>query len=167
MSKYLESAAATSQTDWSTIILTAAATLIGGVLLLIFTESVKLFVIQPLKAYRDHIEFILDRLDYHVNYMTNFFSEKPDDEEFGKIREIQKDFRSAATQLNAKYASISMKWLLIRLRWIPSKKDAREIYGELIFLSNNIPKASRTNDNNDPIKKNHEAIEIIKNKLVR
>lgn len=33
------------QTDWLTIILTATTTLVGGVLLLIFTESIRLFVI--------------------------------------------------------------------------------------------------------------------------
>ena len=165
MSNQLESAA--HQTDWLTIVLTAAATLIGGVLLLIFTESIRLFVIQPLKAYRDHVELILDRLDYHANYMTNFFSEKPDDEERGKIREIQGDLRSAATQLNAKYASISMKWLLIRLGWIPDKNDIAEMHGKLIFLSNNFPKVSRTDDKRDPIMKNDEAIEAIKSKLVK
>lgn len=155
------------QTDWLTIVLTAAVTLIGGVLLLIFTESVRLFVIQPLKAYRDHVELILDRLDFHANYMTNFFSETPDKEEREKIQEIQKDFRSAATQLNAKYASISMKWLLVKLGWIPSKKDKEEIHGKLIFLSNNFPKASRTRDTNDPIANNDRAIEFIKSKLLK
>lgn len=155
------------QTDWLTIVLTAAATLIGGVLLLIFTESIRLFVIQPLKAYRDHVELILDRLDFHANYMTNFFSEKPEKEEREKIQEIQKDFRSAATQLNAKYASISMKWLLIKLKWIPSRKDEEEVHGKLTFLSNNFPEVSRTHDSNDPIMNNHQAIEFIKSKLVK
>lgn len=155
------------QTDWLTIVLTAAATLIGGVLLLIITESIRLFVIQPLKSYRDHVELILDRLDYHANLMTNFFSEQPEKEELEKMREIQKDFRSAATQLNAKYASISMKWLLIKFRWIPTKKDKEEVHGKLIFLSNNFPKVSRTHDTNDPIMNNDKAIEFIKSKLIK
>ncbi len=113
------------------------------------------------------MEFILDRLDFHANYMTNFFSEEPKKEEREKIQEIQKDFRSAATQLNAKYASISMKWLLIKFGWVPSKKDKEEVHGKLIFLSNNFPRASRMRGTNDPIMKNDQAIETIKSKLIK
>ena len=93
------------------ILLTSAVTLISGLVLLIISEFIRLLIVVPLKKYRDHVEFVLDRIDFHSNYVTNFFSEDPNDEEKELMRQISKDFRKAATLLNTLYASISMKKL--------------------------------------------------------
>lgn len=153
--------------DGLQILLTAAATLIGGALLLLFGEFMKILVIIPLKNYRDHVQLILDRLDYHANFITNFFSENPSAEELEHKRSIIKDFRSAATKLNSAYAGISMRKYLVKLRLLPKPENVREAYGRLIFISNNMPTRGRdSNDELNPITLNHEASEKIKEMLV-
>lgn len=111
---------------------------------------------------RAHVEFITDRLDFYVNYLTNFFSENPSDDELELMKRIRKDLRSAATQLNAIYASISLKKLFIKFHLVPSRIDIDKIYRNLILLSNNLPIASRVVKGHDPIMVNNDAVDKIK-----
>lgn len=149
------------------LLLTAAVTLIGGVLLFIFGEFAKVLIVQPLQKYMEHIQLIRDRLDFYSNQVTNYFSEKPDKEEWELIQTINADFRSAATQLGARYAGIAQRGFLIKLRVIPTPQNIHEAYGGLIFLSNNLPR--RRHDDRDskhnPIMLNLDAIAKIKEAL--
>jgi hypothetical protein len=148
------------------VIFTAAATLIGGVLLLLFGEFMKILVIIPLKSYKDHVQLILDRLDYHANFITNYFSENPSDEELAHKRSIIKDFRSAATKLSSTYAGISLRRWLVKVKLLPDLDVIEEIHKNLIFISNNMPTTGRVGNNEtDPIMRNHEASEKIKRLL--
>ncbi len=152
--------------EWLQILMTAAVTLLGGIVLLVTSEFIKLLVITPLKQYRDHVQFILDRLDFHAGYVTNFFSEEPSEEERELMRQISKDFRTAATKLNAVYAGVTLKKTLEKWKLLPKRDDINNAYGKLLLLSNNLPRASRSTHGRDPILTNHEAMEDIK-KLLR
>lgn len=145
------------------IVLTAALTLIGGTLLFVFGEFVKVLVVVPLQKYKEHVQLVRDRVDFYSNRVTNFFSAEPDDEEWELIRRISADFRSSATQLSSKYAGISWRKLLVKFRIIPSAEKLDEAYRSLIFLSNSIPREGRdSNREIDPIMLNHEHIEKVK-----
>lgn len=153
--------------EWIQISMTAAFTLLGGIVLLIASELIKLLIVVPLKKYRDQVEVIIDKLDYHANYITNFFSEDPSPEEKELMQQIRRDFRAAATQLNAVYASISYKKLLIRTRLVPNKEEVRTAFRSLIFISNNLPRVSRERGGRDQITQNSDAIDKIKESLHR
>ena len=146
------------------IIITAAVTLIGGVLLFIFGEFARVLVVLPLQKYNEQVQLIRDRLDFYANRVTNYFSEKPDDEEWKLIQQISADFRSGATQLGSKYAGISWRKLLIKVRIIPKPEKIEEAYRYLMLLSNNLPRKGRdkVDSKHDPIMINHDAIEKVK-----
>ena len=105
--------------DLMQIFLTAALTLLGGTLLFIVGEFTKVLVVIPLQKYKEHVQTTLDRVDFYANRITNFFPEKPSDEEWDLIGQISTDLRSAATQLRSKYVVISMRGLLIKMKLIP------------------------------------------------
>jgi hypothetical protein len=153
--------------DLLKIFLTAALTLFGGTLLLVFGEFVKVLVVVPLQKYREHVQVTRDRLDFYANQITNFFPASPSDEEWDRIRQISRDLRSAATQLSSKYAGISSRRLLIKMKIIPSAKKLAEAYGSLIFLSNSIPRhGERLDGEHDPIIMNNDHIERAKAALM-
>jgi len=58
-------------TDWKTIILTAAATLIGGTILFGISEFIKILVLLPLQKYREHVQLVLDRVDMYAYHCVN------------------------------------------------------------------------------------------------
>lgn len=154
--------------DLLQIVLTTAFTLIGGTLLFVFGEFVRVLVVVPLQKYKEQVQLTLDRIDFYANRVTNYFSEKPNDEEWELIQQIVADFRSAATQLSSKYAGISMRRLLIRMKIIPSVEKLDETYKSLVFLSNNIPRHGRrdADTEHDPIMMNHDAMEKAKTALI-
>lgn len=153
--------------DLLKIFLTAALTLLGGTLLLVLGEFIKVLVVVPLQSYKEHVQITLDRIDFYSNQITNFFPAKPNDEQLKLIRQISGDFRSAATQLRSKYAVISSRKLLIKMKIIPSSDKLAEVYGSLIFLSNSIPRhGERVDGEQDPIMMNHDHIERAKAALI-
>ena len=83
--------------DLLQIFLTAALTILGGIVLFIFGEFAKVLIVQPLQKYTEQVQLIRDRLDFYANRVTNYFSEEPNDEEWKLIQQINADFRSVAT----------------------------------------------------------------------
>ena len=150
--------------DLLQITLTAAFTIIGGIILFVFGEFAKVLIVQPLQKYNEQVQLILDRLDFYANRVTNYFSEEPNDEEWKLIQQINEDFRSAATQLSSKYAGIMRRKLLIRLKIIPTPEKVEEAYKNLMVLSNNLPRRGRRDRDaeHDPIMVNHDAIDKVK-----
>lgn len=146
------------------IALTAALTLIGGIILFIFGEFAKVLIVQPLQKYNEQVQLIRDRLDFYANRVTNYFSEEPNEEEWKLIQQINGDFRSAATQLSSKYAGIARRKLLIKLKIIPPPEKIDEAYRHLMLLSNNLPRRGRheRDAEHDPIMINHDAIDKVK-----
>jgi len=150
-------------TELENIVLTAALTLFGGMILFILSEFVRVLIVVPLQRYKEHVQVVFDRVDFYSNRLTNFFSADPGEEELQLMRQISSELRSAATQLNSKYATISWRSLLIKLHIVPSAEELQKAYGGLVFLSNNLPREGRTsNDAIDPIMKNNDRIDEIK-----
>ncbi len=150
------------------IILTAGVTLLGGTLLFVFGEFVKVLIITPTQKYKEQVQVTLDRVEFYSNQLTNFFSDKPDKKELERMRQISADLRSAATQLKSKYTVISFNRLLVIIRLIPSKKQLGDVCGCLIFLSNNLPQPGRPRNRDpkyDQITLNNDRIEEIKKLL--
>lgn len=152
--------------DLVQIFLTSALTLIGGTLLFLFGEFIKVLVVVPLQKYKEQVQLTFDRLDFYANRVTNFFSAEPTEEEWELMQQISGDFRSAATQLSSRYANISLRTLLTKFKIIPSAEKLKEAYGSLILLSNNLPREGRdSNKEIDPIMINHEQIEKVRSAL--
>ncbi len=141
--------------DTLKILLTASATLIGGVILFILGEFVRTLVIIPLQKYKEHVEIVLDRLDYYANYYTRVHGKGLGDEQLAEMTSYKSHMRSAASQLQAKYALISSKWLLVKLKIVPPAVNINQAHGALIYLSNSIlfedevdPHQSASNNSN-------------------
>lgn len=124
--------------DAEKIILTAAVTLIGGMVLFIISEYIRVFILVPVQKLNEQIQIAIGKVDFHCNMLTNYFPKEPSEEERKTIHEIKKDLRSAATQLNSKYSVISWKKHLIRLKLIPSAENIDIAYSGLIYLHNSI-----------------------------
>lgn len=107
--------------DIENIILTACATLIGGVLLLIVSELFKVLVIVPTQKTREQIQVVLSQVDFYSNRLTNFFSAEPTEHEIDIIKSITQDLRKAATDLQSKYELVYMKKPLALLKILPSQ----------------------------------------------
>lgn len=124
--------------DIEKIILTACATLIGGVILLILAELLKSFIMSPIQKLKEQAQIVLSKIDFHSNMLTNFFSATPSKDELSNIRTIRRDLREAATELKSKYKMIPFKRFMHFLRFIPSNERIDVAYRGLIYLHNSI-----------------------------
>jgi len=147
--------------DLATIVITAAATLIGGMVLFIASEFIRVTIIIPAQNLRDQIQFALSRIDFHSNMLTNFFPAEPTEEEWQTILGIKKDLRTAATELKSKHAVISWKPFLSLLRFIPQKGNIQIAYQGLIYLHNSILYTGRRDIVINEIEMNHNQIERV------
>lgn len=152
-------------TNWETITLTAAVTLIGGTFLFGISEFVKVLVLLPLQKYREQVQIVLDRVDFYTNRITNYFPPNPSKEELQLMAQITADFRSAATGLNSTYVCISLRKPLIRLGVIPTSKKVQDAYGALMYLSNSVLIRSAA-DGVDTPTENHKMVDRVKSALV-
>lgn len=125
-------------TELQKIFLTSTLTLLGGVLLLVAGEVLKLLVIVPIQKFNEQVQVVLDRVDYYSNRLCNHFSAKPSREELELIRNIKADLRAGATQLSSKYRIISGRKLLVKCRMLPTPDKIQEAYGSLMYLQNSI-----------------------------
>jgi hypothetical protein len=150
--------------QWQIIIFTSACTLIGGTLLFVISEFVKVLVAAPLHKYREHVQLTIDRLDYYSKWICNYFPVKPTEEEKRLKNQIENDLRSAATQLKSKYAIISFKRPLVALRLIPEPQKIANAYHSLIYLHNSLISSQEADDHNNA-RNNHDEIETIKHSL--
>lgn len=147
------------------IVLTAALTLIGGVILFILSEFVRILVVIPLQKYNEQVQLTLNILDFYSNRLCNHFSAKPDAEEQKLIDTIKDKLRSGATRINSKYNSISLRHILVWLKLIPSGEKIQEVYGALIYLHNSILYEGEVDEYNNT-SENRQKIEIVKNSLL-
>ena len=150
------------------IALTAAFTLIGGVVLFVVGKAIEVLVVIPLQRYKEQAQLALERVDFYSNQLTNYFSDEPDEAERVRMRELSFELRAVATQLKAKYVVISWRRLLVKAKVIPSRADLDRAFGNLILLSNNLPRASREKGRTveqSPINVNSKAIEQIQSVL--
>jgi hypothetical protein len=148
-------------TNWETITLTAAVTLIGGTILFGISEFIKVLVLVPLQRFREHVQLVLDRTDFYANRITNYFPTNPSDRDKQLMEQITADFRSAATGLSSTYVSISFHKTLVKFHIIPSPEKIHKAYGALMYLSNSILIRGQDNEVDTPTN-NNKQIEIIK-----
>ena len=124
--------------DVEKILFTACATLIGGVVLLVMTELLKVFVIAPAQKTREQIQIVLSRVDFYSNKLTNFFSAEPTEQEIDVIKSITKDLREAATDLKSNYTLVPMKKFLSLIKVLPNQERIDVAFTGLIYLHNSI-----------------------------
>lgn len=148
--------------DIEIIIYTACATLIGGVILLVITELIKVVIVLPVQKTKERMQVALSRVDFHCNLLTNFFSANPDDDERSRIRLIQKELREAATDLNAQYTLVPMKKVLATLGILPDQKRINTAFEGLMYLHNSILYEGRREYITNLIEMNDNRIERIK-----
>ncbi|TWP07756.1 hypothetical protein EUA76_02580, partial [TM7 phylum sp. oral taxon 350] len=124
--------------DIENIILTACATLIGGILLLIVSELFKVLVIVPVQKTREQIQVVLSQIDFYSNRLTNFFSAEPTEHDIDIIKSITQDLRKVATDLQSKYELVYMKKPLVLLKVLPSQERIDIAFTGLMFLHSSI-----------------------------
>lgn len=151
-------------TETLRIFLTAAITLIGGLLLLVSGELVKSLVIEPLRKYKEQAQQTLDRIDYYANRLTSPFPATPSLEVQEYIRNMNDQLRSAATQLSSKYASISLRPTLVALNMIPPAESIAKAHGALIYLHNSTLYTGAMNEAHNP-NANHDMMNQVTSAL--
>ena len=151
--------------DLEKIILTACATLIGGVLLLIVSELFKVLVIVPTQKTREQIQVVLSQIVFYSNRLTNPFSAKPTEHEIDIIKSITQDLRKAATDLQSKYELVYMKKPLALLKILPSQERIKVAFTGLIYLHNSILYKGRRDYISNLIEMNDNEIERVKTAL--
>lgn len=147
--------------DVEKILFTACATLIGGVVLLVMTELLKVLVISPAQKTREQIQVVLSRVDFYSNKLTNFFSAEPTEHEADVIKSITKDLREAATDLKSNYTLVPMKNFLSLIKVLPNQERIDTAFTGLIYLHNSILYEGSRDYILNPIEMNSNQIDII------
>lgn len=148
--------------DIENIILTACATLIGGILLLIVSELLKVLVMIPVQKTREQIQVVLSQVDFYSNRLTNFFSAEPTEHEIDIIKSIIQDLRKAATDLQSKYELVYMKKPLVLLKILPSQERIEVAFASLMYLYSSILYEGRRDYIVNLIEMNDNRIERVK-----
>lgn len=146
------------------VVLTAALTLIGGVVLFLLGRTIEVLITMPLQEFKKSSRIALERINFYANRLTNYFSDNPNLKERELMTTISEELRVAATTLEATYLGISAREFLVKLKLIPSSGDLAKARGQLILLSNNLPTVKREKGRTaeqSPINVNHKAIEQI------
>ena len=114
------------------IVLTACLTLIGGVFLLVVSQFIIRFVVDPLIDFRRLLGEIGHVLVFYSHYFFNAsaVASKP---EFQKATE---QCRTLASQLRSFSNAVPLYSLLCRFHLVPRHEDVYQASGHLIGLSN-------------------------------
>jgi hypothetical protein len=113
------------------IILTASATLLGGVALLIVTQVLTRFIVDPLVDFRRLLGRVSYTLILHGNVLFNLSRMPPD-----KGTRSTDAVRDLASELNAFAAAVPLYKYLAILCLVPPAENVRKAARELIGLSN-------------------------------
>lgn len=124
--------------DIEQIALTTATTLFGGVLLFILGEFIRTKITLPIQKLNEQIQIVLAGLDFYCNLLTNYYPSEPSKEQRKMIHEMTRDLRKSATQLKSMYLVISLKYMLIKFRMIPSVDRIETGHRGLIYLHNSV-----------------------------
>lgn len=120
------------------IVLTAAATLIGGMVLYLLSEMIKVSIILPAQRTREAAQVAIERVDFYSNRLTNYFPKDPSGEELELIKTIKKELRRSATELKSNYSMLALANYCWKLKLVPSKDEISVAYQGLIYLHNSI-----------------------------
>jgi len=114
------------------IILTACATLIGGVLLMVATQIVTRCIVDPLVEFRRLIGEVAYTLILHSEWLFNA-SATGDRPEFQQAKD---DCRRLASRLHSLSAAVPLYGLFVDLGAVPERSKVDEAASALIGLSN-------------------------------
>ena len=114
------------------IVLTACFTLIGGVLLLVITQILTRFVVEPLVDFRRLLGEVGHTLVFYSNYLHNasVMASKPE------FQQGTQQCRTLASKLRSFSNAVPLYNMLARLRLVPAHCYVYDASGELIGLSN-------------------------------
>jgi hypothetical protein len=122
--------------ELSKIILTACATLIGGVLLMVATQIITRFLADPLIEFHRLIGEVTYTLILNSKWLFNA-NATGDTPEFQQARD---DCRKLASRLHALSATVPLYGLFVELGMIPERSKVGEAAKALIGLSNTSPR---------------------------
>ncbi len=114
------------------IVLTASFTLIGGVVLLVITQILTRFIVDPLVDFRRLLGEVGHTLVFYSNYFYNasVMASKPE------FQEATRQCRTLASRLRSFSNAVPLYATLARLRLVPPHADVYKASAALIDLSN-------------------------------
>ncbi len=114
------------------IVLTACVTLAGGVILLIVTQVITRFIVDPLIDFRRLLGEVAYSLILNSNllYNANATANTPE------FQEARRQCRALASRLHAFSAAVPLYDILARIRLVPARTHVYDAARHLIGLSN-------------------------------
>jgi hypothetical protein len=118
--------------DLFKIVVTASVTLIGGVLLLVATQILTRFVVEPLVDFRRLLGEVGHTLVFYSNYFYNasVMASKPE------FQEATRECRTLASRLRSFSNAVPLYTVLAGLHLVPPHAYVYEASAALIGLSN-------------------------------
>jgi hypothetical protein len=119
------------------------ATVITGVLVLIFSRILQTFTLDPVNELRKVIGEVEAGLLYYANLYGNLWTYEQVQKELPaptreKITKAEDSFRQLASRLSAAAASIVWYDVWEYTPWIPSRGAVEDAVGDLVLLSNSM-----------------------------
>jgi hypothetical protein len=124
------------------IVLTASATILGGMLLYCATTLFQRLVLEPVFAVRKALGEVSFTLQYHA-WVFHMSCPAGTDERFQKIfaercEKVFDELRAQTARLRVEANTVLAYGLFVRLGWIPPYKSVLDASGCLIGLSNSL-----------------------------
>lgn len=126
--------------------------IISGITLLIISEYIKSFVLEPIKQYKGVVGKIDNKLKFYSNRITN--SGLPD----VLIREARESLRDLSCDLESVYKQIPAPFAYIFR--LPCRKQVSDAATKLIYLSNTAGEQGEELKNYEEMGKTRELLSI-------
>jgi hypothetical protein len=114
------------------IVLTASLTLVGGVILLVTTQVLTRFVVDPLVDFRR----LLGDVGHTLVFYSNFFHNPSVMASHPEFQQATRECRTLACRLRSFSAAVPLYSSLARIHLVPALSDVHQASGELIGLYN-------------------------------
>ena len=124
--------------DLTKILLTSAATIIGGVFVYTAGQVITRFFIDPYHEYRKVVGEIADALIYHANVYMNPGGGSPNEPRAARIDATSDTLRQKASLLRVRAYAIPCYNIFAKCRLVSRRESIERASGALIGLSNNI-----------------------------
>ena len=124
---------AETMTEFSKILWTSCATLIGGIIIFVTGRTIEKFILEPLQEYKK----TLSSISYNLIYYSNIYSNVKSVSDENKV-EVSLTLRKLASELSAKTHQIVFYKIFTWLKVIPNYNNSIEAVGTLIGFSNSL-----------------------------
>lgn len=132
-----------TMSEFSKILCTSCATLIGGIIIFVVGRTVEKFIIEPIQEYKKTLGSITYNLIYYANIYSNINSVSNED----KV-EVSRAIRKLASELSAKTHQIAFYKTFSKLKVIPNYNNSMDAVGILIGFSNSLWNSEYSDINN-------------------